>query len=107
MANAVFFRLLQEDVDQNANTLDRPIADLSDDDPPVTIKPLGRLIGAFKVVTARAINEAWGTPDAPVWQRNFYEHIIRIEAALDRIRQYIVNNPARWSEDAENTSRPR
>jgi len=34
-----------------------------------------------------------------VWQRNYYEHIIRDEADLARIRRYITNNPARWAED--------
>ncbi len=42
------------------------------------------------------------TPGAPVWQRNYYEHVIRNESALDRIRQYIAHNPAGWSEDPEN-----
>ncbi|MBI1746932.1 MAG: hypothetical protein HYR55_10140 [Acidobacteria bacterium] len=37
-----------------------------------------------------------------LWQRNFYEHIIRNEESLNRIRQYIMDNPARWSFDREN-----
>lgn len=35
----------------------------------------------------------------PVWQRNYYEHIIRDEDDLDRIREYIAGNPSRWEED--------
>jgi REP element-mobilizing transposase RayT len=35
----------------------------------------------------------------PVWQRNYWEHVIRNEESLDRIREYIENNPARWAED--------
>lgn len=42
------------------------------------------------------------TPGVPVWQRNYYEHIVRSEESLTRIRQYIVDNPARWEEDPEN-----
>ena len=42
------------------------------------------------------------TPGLPVWQRNYYEHIIRNESSLDRIRQYIFDNPARWAIDREN-----
>ena len=38
----------------------------------------------------------------PFWQRGYYEHVIRDEAALSRIRQYIADNPARWHEDPEN-----
>mgnify|MGYP001772887232 CR=1 FL=1 len=38
----------------------------------------------------------------PVWQRNYYEHIIRNEESLNRIREYIVNNPIKWETDKEN-----
>jgi hypothetical protein len=37
-----------------------------------------------------------------VWQRNYYEHIVRNDNELQRIRQYIADNPARWAEDSEN-----
>lgn len=37
-----------------------------------------------------------------VWQRNYYEHIIRNEESLKRIRQYIQNNPTQWAYDREN-----
>jgi hypothetical protein len=37
-----------------------------------------------------------------LWQRKFYEHIIRNEASLNRIRQYILDNPAQWTFDREN-----
>jgi REP element-mobilizing transposase RayT len=62
-------------------------------------KPLGRLIGAFKTVSTKHIHEMRNTPGAVVWQRNYYEHVMRAEADLDRIRRYIVGNPARWAED--------
>ncbi|MBK8020034.1 MAG: transposase [Chloroflexi bacterium] len=68
-------------------------------------KSLGRLIGAFKTVSSKAINQVRETPAAPVWQRNFYEHVIHNESDLNRIREYILYNPARWSEDEENVSR--
>jgi putative transposase len=38
-------------------------------------------------------------PGTPVWQRNYWEHIIRNDASLNRIRAYIQNNPDRWTED--------
>lgn len=38
------------------------------------------------------------------WQRNYYEHIVRDDEALNRIRQYIRNNPARWPQDDLNTA---
>ena len=42
-----------------------------------------------------------GTPGATVWQRNYYEHIIRNGQALDRIRAYIAANPWRWDRDRQ------
>lgn len=65
-------------------------------------KPLGGLIGAFKTVSTKRINQLRGTPRHPVWQRNYYEHVIRNEAELDRVRQYVLVNPEKWQEDTEN-----
>ena len=59
----------------------------------------------FKSVSTRKINQRRDTRGAPVWQRNYYEHIIRNEKELDRIRAYIAGNPARWNEDVENPRR--
>jgi REP element-mobilizing transposase RayT len=53
------------------------------------------------VVTWR-INMLRGTPDAAVWQRKFYEHSIRNEHALERIREHILDNPATWDKDENN-----
>ncbi len=66
---------------------------------PTKQKPLGRLIGAFKTVSTKQINEYRDTPHAPVWQRNYYEHVIRNEIDLEEIREYIKNNPIKWLED--------
>ncbi len=63
---------------------------------------LGAMMAGFKSATTKRINTMRGTPGASVWQRNYYEHVIRNESALDRIRQYIADNPAGWSEDPEN-----
>ena len=43
-----------------------------------------------------------GTPGAILWQRNYYEHILRSEQSLYQIRQYVSENPVRWAEDKEN-----
>jgi putative transposase len=45
------------------------------------------------------------TPAAPVWQRNYYEHIVRSENELNRVRGYIANNPLQWEFDQENPFR--
>jgi len=65
-------------------------------------KPVGQLIGAFKTVSTKRINEMRQTPGAKLWQRNFWEHIVRDESEWHRIRQYIQNNPAQWRQDQLN-----
>jgi REP element-mobilizing transposase RayT len=57
-------------------------------------------VQSFKSVSARRINALRGTPGAPVWQRNYYEHVVRDEHDLARIREYIRTNPARWDQDS-------
>ncbi|MFI5330749.1 MAG: transposase [Desulfobaccales bacterium] len=64
--------------------------------------PLSRLVGAFKTVSSKYINIVRQTLGAPFWQRGFYEHVIRHEEALNRIRNYIATNPVRWELDREN-----
>jgi REP element-mobilizing transposase RayT len=63
---------------------------------------LGAIVGNFKSVMTRRVNHMRKTPGIPLWQRNYYERIIRNERELNRIRQYICDNPARWFDDAEN-----
>jgi putative transposase len=54
---------------------------------------LPNIVGAFKTVAAKAINRARGCVGEPVWQRNYFEHIVRTDSELERIREYIRNNP--------------
>jgi REP element-mobilizing transposase RayT len=65
-------------------------------------RSLGSLIAGFKAATTKRINALRDSPGVPVWQRNYYERIIRNEAELNRIRRYIKDNPARWDDDPEN-----
>ncbi len=65
-------------------------------------KPLGRLIGAFKTVSTKRINAIRGTPGFPIWQRNYYERVLRNDEELNQVRQYIIDNPLRWEQDPEN-----
>ena len=67
---------------------------------PGTSKTIGSIIRGFKIGVTKWTREHTLIHD--VWQRNYYEHIIRDEADLSRIREYIVSNPARWDEDDEN-----
>lgn len=63
---------------------------------------LPEIVRAFKTFSARRINDMRKTPGTSIWQRNYYEHIVRSEASLNRIRHYIINNPTRWAVDHEN-----
>jgi putative transposase len=57
---------------------------------------LNAAIQNFKSVSTRKINQVRQTPGAIIWQRNYYERIIRDESAFEHIRRYIENNPAKW-----------
>ncbi len=63
---------------------------------------VGAIIGQFKSSVTKRINEHRNTPGRYVWQRNYYDHIIRNDADLNRIRQYITNNPKQWDIDEHN-----
>jgi putative transposase len=65
-------------------------------------KSLGAIVRTFKTAAARRISVARRTPGEPVWQRNYYERVIRDEQELGRARQYIRDNPAKWAEDKHN-----
>jgi REP element-mobilizing transposase RayT len=69
---------------------------------PAPTKPLSEIVRAFKSFSARRINEIRKTPGIPVWQRNYYEHIVRNAKEHNRIHLYIEANPANWLEDNEN-----
>jgi REP element-mobilizing transposase RayT len=56
---------------------------------------VGEIVRAFKARCTHAINQIRTTPGYPVWQRNYYEHIIRGEGEMNRIRRYIIDNPAK------------
>ena len=63
---------------------------------------LGRVVRAFKSVSAITANEALGRSGQPFWQRNYYEHVIRDEEELNAVRRYVRENPLRWSDDPDN-----
>ncbi len=71
---------------------------------PTTIKPnsIGSIIGQFKSTVTKSINTTRGTQSRPVWQRNYYEHVIRDENKLYTVRKYIRNNPLNWDKDEDN-----
>ena len=63
---------------------------------------LGAVVRAFKSAATRRINRLLGTPGESVWQRGYWDRIIRNEREWHAIRKYILNNPATWHEDTLN-----
>ncbi len=60
---------------------------------------LGTILHTFKSVSTRRIHRMGGSTGRRMWQRGYYEHILRDEADLDRAREYIALNPTRWEEE--------
>jgi len=94
---------------------DRPIVQTqsqSDDDEPINdsvlgksllrrpARSLGSVIAGFKAATTKRINQHRNAPGTPVWQRNYYDSIVRDDRMLNHIRDYIENNPRSWSTDS-------
>jgi len=73
--------------------------------PRLAVGSLGAIVGNFKSVSARQINQVRHSPGTSVWQRNYWERIIRNERELRAVQQYILDNPAHWPEDTENPLR--
>jgi putative transposase len=70
---------------------------------------LGRMLQWFKTMTTNqyiaGVKQAgWHPFPGRLWQRNYYEHVIRDEKSLDCIREYVNTNPLRWHLDRENKS---
>ncbi|MBI5123225.1 transposase [Candidatus Roizmanbacteria bacterium] len=66
---------------------------------------LGFIVGMFKTECTGQINKLRNTPGQKIFQRNYYEHIIRTENELNNIRQYIKNNPFFWQKDINNPTK--
>ena len=62
-----------------------------------TSKTIGSIVRGFKIGVTKWMRNS--TPVDDVWQRNYWEHIVRNESEMDRIREYIQNNPAQWELD--------
>lgn len=69
-------------------------------------KNLPEILRGFKTFSARRLNRMRRTSGVPVWQRNYYEHIIRNEESLDKVREYIINNPLTWELDQLHPNNP-
>ncbi len=64
-----------------------------------SVPTLGKILRRYKSISATAINRHLNRQSLPMWQRNYYEHIIRNESAYQNISEYIRNNPQQWQND--------
>jgi REP element-mobilizing transposase RayT len=83
----------------NDNTIEQPQKGQPQIGQPQGIAPI---IGAYKSLVANGCLEIFKSKNkimGKLWQRNFYENIIRNPQSYQRISDYIINNPAKWSDD--------
>lgn len=71
---------------------------------------LSQIVRWFKTMTTneyirRVNNQEWPPFRGRLWQRNFYEQVIRNEATMMTFRDYIITNPGRWADDRENLAK--
>jgi len=63
---------------------------------------LGAIMRAYKAAVSRRAARLKDPPELPIWQRGYWERVVRNQAELDAIRRYIATNPQRWAEDHDN-----
>ncbi len=105
MPNHVHGIIMIMDSGDTARSIPTAIADTAHRIP--TVEQFGKpvsgslptIVRAFKSAATRRINILRSTPGRTVWQRKYYEHIVRSERSLNRIREYIHYNPQRWHLD--------
>jgi REP element-mobilizing transposase RayT len=88
-----------------SGTGDRPVAPTNHSVTQIANGPrprsLGALMAGFKSAVTTRINTLRRTPGAPVWQRNYYDRVIRTDREYAQVAAYIANHPANWLKDAE------
>ena len=116
MPNHIRGIIVLSDHGSSRGTLQRtPTTDGAPTDRGPTVERFGKptsdsiptIIRLYKSAPNKRINQMRDAPGVPVWQRHYYEHIIRDDASLNHIRRYIVDNPAHWASDDENPPKGR
>jgi len=79
---------------------------LGGETPPLRKPILGQMVGYFKYQTTKSINKIRNQMGVKIWQRNYYDHIIRTEESLENLREYILQNPLRWDIDQLHPNNP-
>ena len=72
----------------------------------VSSPTLGKIIAYFKYQSTKRINQHRDMPGTQVWQRDYYDHVVRDDPDLQRLRQYIQNNPMKWELDQLHPDNP-
>jgi putative transposase len=93
-----------ETVDPDNETVDNEKGQPQGIAPTAKPKTVGDMVGAFQSIATveyiRGVKQlGWQTFNGKLWQRNYYEHIIRDEQSYQRISDYIINNPKNWKDD--------
>ena len=73
----------------------------------IKYETLSNIIGAFKTTAATRINKLRGVIGVPVWQKSFFDRIVRSDRELEYIHNYIQHNPVQWAQDRDNPSSPK
>ena len=94
-----FHAIIQIDNDRNVGVGFKPAPTNAEHQP--TKHGLSEIVRALKTFSSRKINELRQTQGVSVWQRNYYEHIIRDGIEYVQIANYIMENPLRWEENNE------
>jgi REP element-mobilizing transposase RayT len=63
-------------------------------------KSISSFVAGFKSTTTKKINILNNTPEKPIWQNNYYDHIVRNYESLEKIYNYIIDNPLNWENDS-------
>jgi len=106
MPNHVHGIVIFEDPSERRGEVASPrnadIANLGAATAPLRATTLGQVVAYFKYQSTKRINELRNTAGIPVWQRNYYERVIRNDREFNAVRDYIQRNPLNWARDHEN-----
>ena len=72
----------------------------------VTSPALGKIMAYFKYQSTKRINQYYNRAPTRIWQRNYHDHVIRDDKDLQRLHQYIQENPMKWSLDQLHPDNP-
>ncbi|MDT0633163.1 hypothetical protein RQM47_14055 [Rubrivirga sp. S365] len=69
-------------------------------------RSLGAFVGGFKASVTRRVRRECGAPNLAVWQRSYWDRVVRTEREVEAVRRYIHENPERWHDDRLHPAHP-